>query len=512
MTTERVLALGLVATVPFFWWIRPEFVTSSVESCVWALESDQASHFVEELQRFLIFVGAPPPYPRAKELALMVFTFLWSSVFYFLLFGKTHNDQRLRMKERLLEAREEVAELTRQLEEDDKESDETPKKQVRIFMEGAFDLMHYGHMNAFRLGHALGTQLVVGVNSDKTIAECKGAAPVMNDLERQTAVAACRFVAEVVPEVPYVMTQEYLKHIMETYNIDYVVHGDDPVIVDGKDVYAHVKAMGKYRSIARTEGVSTTDIVGRMLLCTKKHHVRKGQSVNRSSSFYTTSSLLKAFSLKARPRGAKQRVVYMDGAWDMFHAGHAQILEKARKLGDYLIVGVYNDSIVNQKYGQNFPIMNLNERVLSVLGCKFVDDVLIDAPWNVSDEMIQSLNICAVARGSNRNSGSRKPASDGYSAPRSADIFHTIESPSILSVSAIVERIQRNRARYEAKYAKKKKKEDDYYNQRYNRSGAKDGEEEEMGKQAAAEGPDKEPLGTPVRRRNPPRKAKTPRN
>ena len=35
--------------------------------------------------------------------------------------------------------------------------------QVRIFMEGAFDLMHYGHMNAFRLGAALGTKLVVGV-------------------------------------------------------------------------------------------------------------------------------------------------------------------------------------------------------------------------------------------------------------------------------------------------------------------------------------------------------------
>lgn len=385
------------------------------------------------------------------------------------------------------------------------------KKPVRIFMEGAFDIMHYGHMNAFRLGHGLGTELVVGVNSDKTIAECKGAAPVLNDKERQTAVAGCRFVTEVVPEVPYVMTQEYLMNIIEKYNIDYVVHGDDPVIVNGKDVYAHVKAMGKYKSIPRTEGVSTTDIVGRMLLCTKEHHVRSSPRnvaaetnlYNRSSSFYTTSSLLKAFSLKARPRGKNQRVVYMDGAWDMFHAGHAQILERARKLGDYLIVGVYNDSIVNQKYGQNFPIMNLNERVLSVLGCKFVDDVLIDAPWNVTDEMIQSLNICAVARGSNQNSGSH----DGrHSAPRSKDIFHTIESPSPLSVPVIVERIQRNRARYEAKFAKKKKKEDEYYAQRYNKAGPKE--------DVAAKDKPAEQMATPdatIRRRNPPRKAKTPR-
>ena len=36
-------------------------------------------------------------------------------------------------------------------------------------MDGCFDMMHYGHMNAFRQGKALGTYLVVGINSDETI-------------------------------------------------------------------------------------------------------------------------------------------------------------------------------------------------------------------------------------------------------------------------------------------------------------------------------------------------------
>lgn len=35
-----------------------------------------------------------------------------------------------------------------------------------------------------------------------------------------------------------------------------------------------------------------------------------------------------------------------------------------------MIVGVHNDSEVNQRRGNNLPIMNLHERVLSVLGCK----------------------------------------------------------------------------------------------------------------------------------------------
>ena len=108
--------------------------------------------------------------------------------------------------------------------------------------------MHYGHMNAFRLGRSLGTYLIVGVNSDESITQCKGP-PLMNDKERLTMVQGCKFVDEVVPNCPYIMTSEYLEHIFNTYGVDYVVHGDDPCIVDGKDVYESAKRRGRYRSI-----------------------------------------------------------------------------------------------------------------------------------------------------------------------------------------------------------------------------------------------------------------------
>ena len=44
-------------------------------------------------------------------------------------------------------------------------------------MDGAFDMLHYGHMNAFRQGRALGTYLVVGVNSDGARHSCGARAP-----------------------------------------------------------------------------------------------------------------------------------------------------------------------------------------------------------------------------------------------------------------------------------------------------------------------------------------------
>lgn len=47
---------------------------------------------------------------------------------------------------------------------------------------------------------------------------------------------------------------------------------DITLTVDGKDTYAEVKQAGRYRECKRTQGVSTTDLVGRMLLMTKAHH------------------------------------------------------------------------------------------------------------------------------------------------------------------------------------------------------------------------------------------------
>eukprot|EP00051_Salpingoeca_urceolata_P015865 m.207473 g.207473 ORF g.207473 m.207473 type:complete len:454 (-) comp18522_c0_seq4:131-1492(-) len=416
--------------------------------------------------------------------------------YYFYLREESERHKRRKLKLELAEARQRVNLLEEQIAEQaendpdsDEEEDQPPAREIRIWMDGAFDMMHYGHMNAFRQGASLGTVLVVGINSDESITACKGP-PVMTEEERTNAVRSCKWVDVVEPNCPYIMNDEYLEQMIEKHNLDYIVHGDDPCIVDGKDVYDSAVKRGIYRTIPRTEGVSTTEIVGRMLLMTRDHHLNDGskrysvaskeykggakqQAFHRRSKFLTTNRMLRLFSAGNRDPPKDAVVVYMDGAWDMFHAGHAKILEQARALGDYLIVGVHNDSMVNAHNGLNYPILNMQERVLSVLGCTHVDDVLIDAPWEVTREMIASLGIKIVCRGTKGEAPSldareaQALVDERYRVPMDLGMFRQLESPSQLTVQEIVRRIRRNEAAFRAKYERKMKLENEYYDNRY---------------------------------------------
>lgn len=268
--------------------------------------------------------------PSSEQVCRSLVTSAATMIVYFSVFGYRHWRLRRRLFEELRKAK-----LQLQSENQVK----SQSKEIRIFVDGAFDLMHFGHMNAFRLARSLGTHLVVGINSDQSITECKGA-PLMNDEERLTMVQACKFVDEVVPDCPYIMNQEYLDWVIREHKIDYVVHGDDPCIVDGKDVYATAKASGKFRTIPRTEGVSTTDIVGRILLWAQggKQNGSSGGSgsLGSRSKFLTTSRLLHLFSANDHTIGNSStrglRIIYVAGMWDLFHPGHVAMLKAAKQV------------------------------------------------------------------------------------------------------------------------------------------------------------------------------------
>uniref|UniRef100_A0A7S3V1P6 ethanolamine-phosphate cytidylyltransferase n=1 Tax=Aplanochytrium stocchinoi TaxID=215587 RepID=A0A7S3V1P6_9STRA len=262
-------------------------------------ESSTMQRGVLAFHGLLRTLNVPTPYPDAVQCVGTLAVAVATLILYYLFFGKRHVKRRKDLLQELAIAQEKLHELEVQLaeaeHEDVSDEEDQERKEKRVFLEGAFDLMHYGHMNAFRQARAWGTTLIVGVNDDASIEKCKGTAPIMNNEERMVMVESCKWVDETILGVPYIMTAEYLDKIVREYKIDYVVHGDDPCIVDGKDVYELPKRLGMFRSIPRTEGVSTTDIVGRMLYLTREHHDHTYKAKRRKDSIGSTGRFLFPF-------------------------------------------------------------------------------------------------------------------------------------------------------------------------------------------------------------------------
>jgi D-beta-D-heptose 7-phosphate kinase/D-beta-D-heptose 1-phosphate adenosyltransferase len=72
-----------------------------------------------------------------------------------------------------------------------------------------------------------------------------------------------------------------------------------------------------------------------------------------------------------------KRIVFTNGCFDLLHIGHVRYLEKAKILGDILVVGINSDSSVRKLKGPKRPLLPARERaeILSGLGC--VDYVTI---------------------------------------------------------------------------------------------------------------------------------------
>ncbi|HIF9198419.1 TPA: adenylyltransferase/cytidyltransferase family protein [Photobacterium damselae] len=75
------------------------------------------------------------------------------------------------------------------------------------------------------------------------------------------------------------------------------------------------------------------------------------------------------------------------GTFDVFHIGHVNILERAKELGNYLIVGVSTDAL-NFSKKQRYPIYNENSRAQIVNAIHCVDEVFFEESLELKREYI----------------------------------------------------------------------------------------------------------------------------
>jgi len=74
---------------------------------------------------------------------------------------------------------------------------------------------------------------------------------------------------------------------------------------------------------------------------------------------------------------AKKMVVFTNGCFDILHVGHIDLLNKAKALGDRLIVGLNSDESIRQIKGNNRPIIPEAQRYIMLRNLRMVDSVIL---------------------------------------------------------------------------------------------------------------------------------------
>lgn len=104
----------------------------------------------------------------------------------------------------------------------------------------------------------------------------------------------------------------------------------------------------------------------------------------RSADKIFTPEALSAELQKWRARGEK--IVFTNGCFDLVHLGHVDYLEKARNLGDKLVLGLNTDASIKGLKGEERPLQDELSRARIMAGFLFVDAVVLfsePTPYNL---------------------------------------------------------------------------------------------------------------------------------
>jgi choline-phosphate cytidylyltransferase len=138
-------------------------------------------------------------------------------------------------------------------------------RKIRIYTDGIYDLFHQGHarqmMQAKNIFPNAEVYLIIGACNDELTHTMKGRT-VMTDVERYEAIRHCRYVDEIIRDAPWKITDEF----MEKHKIDFVAQDSTPYVTqDCDDLYKEIKEKGYFVATERTEGVSTSALVARLV-------------------------------------------------------------------------------------------------------------------------------------------------------------------------------------------------------------------------------------------------------
>ena len=95
-------------------------------------------------------------------------------------------------------------------------------------------------------------------------------------------------------------------------------------------------------------------------------------------------------------KAERKKIVFTNGCFDILHVGHIRYLAQAKKLGDFLIIGLNSDSSVRELKGENRPINSLEDRATLLSAIESVDLVIMfeeQTPENLIKDIVPDILV-----------------------------------------------------------------------------------------------------------------------
>ena len=126
---------------------------------------------------------------------------------------------------------------------------------------------------------------------------------------------------------------------------------------------------------------------------------------------------------------------------DLFHYGHIEFLRQVSALGDYVLVGIHADDVVEGH--KRKTILTMEERISCVAGCRYVDEVVPNAPLQVNAAWIEKNDIELVVHGDDMPDEQLRIL---YEIPMEMGIFRTVPYTKSISTTEIIRRCKEAKA------------------------------------------------------------------
>jgi rfaE bifunctional protein nucleotidyltransferase chain/domain len=150
-------------------------------------------------------------------------------------------------------------------------------------------------------------------------------------------------------------------------------------------------------------------------------------------------SLAEAKKKVAEWKAKGLKIVFTNGCFDLLHLGHVDYLEKARAMGDKLVLGLNTDDSVSRFKGPARPVQDQNSRARVLAAFQFIDLVVFfneDTPLELISELLPDILV----------KGSDYLAENIVGAEvvkKHGGVVKTVDFVPGYSTSAIIEKIKR---------------------------------------------------------------------